>query len=59
MTDNVAPFMKRFYQLALMPFYLLRLFGKEKRFVNIYAAVMSYKLRRQFRYTVVSCQKPF
>ena len=58
MTDNVAPFMKRFYQLAFFPFSLLRLVGQEKRYVNIYAAVKSYQLRNQFTYTVVSCQKP-
>ena len=57
-SDNVVPFMKRFYQLAFVPFQLLRIIGKERRFVNIFAAVKSYNLRHQFRYTIISSQKP-
>ena len=50
--------MKRFYQLAYVPFQLLRLTRNSQRYVNIYAAVRSYQLRDQLLYSIVTSRKP-
>lgn len=57
-TKNVEPFMKRLYQIAFVPYYSLKLFGKEKKYINTYAGVRSYQLRHEFQYTVVKSFKP-
>jgi ubiquinone/menaquinone biosynthesis C-methylase UbiE len=53
-----APFMRRLYELAYIPFHILKLLGKEKNYVNIFAGVRSYQLRHEFQYTIIRAQKP-
>jgi hypothetical protein len=58
LTLKVVPFMSYLYILAVIPFLILRLFNKEEKFINIYSAVMSYKLRKYFHYVCISGNKP-
>jgi ubiquinone/menaquinone biosynthesis C-methylase UbiE len=57
-TKNMEPTMSRFYQLAWLPYHLLKLFGREKNYVNIFAGVCSYQLRHQFEYCMIRAEKP-
>jgi len=57
-THRVEPFMKRLYQIAFIPYYTLKLFGKESNYVNTFAGVKSYQLRNQFHYTIMKSYKP-
>lgn len=57
-TREMIPNMKIFYELAYIPFHIFKLFRKEKNYINIYAAVKSYKLRHLFQYTVIKAYKP-
>lgn len=57
-TKNVAPFMKRLYQIAFVPFHILKLFGKEKNYTNTYVGYISFGLRDQFQYSLISAVKP-
>jgi sterol 24-C-methyltransferase len=57
-TTRMIPFMKRLYQIAFAPYYVLKIFQKEKNHVNTFAGVRSYQLRHQFHYTVIKAHKP-
>lgn len=52
-TDEVEPMLKRLYQLAIIPFQLVRIFGLQRRFVNVWSAVAGYRHRRYFQYNIV------
>jgi sterol 24-C-methyltransferase len=56
-TKEVIPFMRRLYYLALVPFYLFKLLGCEKKYINVFAAVKSYQLKHLFQYTVIKANK--
>ena len=47
-TEHVVPFMHQLYRLAYLPFYLLKLFGKETHYINTFAGFRSYQLRSHF-----------
>jgi SAM-dependent methyltransferase len=51
------PFMRRLYRIGIIPFRVLKVFGKERRFVNLFSAVRSYELRNYLYYVVVMARK--
>lgn len=57
-TKEMEPFMRRLYELAYIHFHILKAFGREKRYVNTFAAVRSYQLRHEFQYTIIRGYKP-
>jgi ubiquinone/menaquinone biosynthesis C-methylase UbiE len=59
-SEYIRPFMSRLYQIAVIPYYVLKIFGKEKQHLNTYVAISSYKKdqRKTFHYTVVKATKP-
>ena len=57
-TKYMVPFMKRLYQLAIIPYGLMKMTKQEKKHVNAYAAVISYPRHHQFHYTIMRGYKP-
>lgn len=57
-TQNMVPFMKKLHDVAFIPYYVLKMFGKQKGHVNTFAGVRSYQLRHEFHYTVIKAEKP-
>lgn len=47
-TPRMERFMKRLHDIALVPYYLMRLMGQAETHVNAYAGVRSYRQRHQF-----------
>lgn len=58
MTSNMEPFMRRLYLLAFIPYNLLKLFGKERNYINTFAGVRSYQLRDEYHYLGIKAHKP-
>lgn len=56
--DNIVPMLRRFYQLAIVPFTVLRWLHREDRFVNGRSSVYGYKYRSDFGYNIVTAVKP-
>jgi sterol 24-C-methyltransferase len=57
-TERMTPMLRRFHQIAYLPFQLLRLLGREERFVNARSAVAGYEYRRYFGYNIVIGARP-
>jgi sterol 24-C-methyltransferase len=59
-TDRMRPFMRRLYELAFLPYYLLKLFGKERNHLNTFVGFKSYRpqQRSTFHYVVMKGIKP-
>lgn len=57
-TKEMEPFMKRLHDLALIPYHILKLFGKEEGYVNTFAGVRSYELRHLYQYSMIKSRKP-
>lgn len=57
-TKNITPFMRSLYLLGFVPYYILKAFNNEKKYVNTFAGVRSYQLRDQFQYSIIRAQKP-
>jgi ubiquinone/menaquinone biosynthesis C-methylase UbiE len=55
-TSSVIPMLRRFYQIAIIPYQFIKLFGGKERFVNTRSAVAGYKFRRHYRYNVVTAE---
>lgn len=53
-TVNMIPMLKRFWQIGVIPYQLIKLFKKEKHFVNTTSGVELYKHRDKFRYNIIS-----
>lgn len=53
-TFSVVPMLRRFYQIAIVPYQLIRLFGGQQRFVNARSAVAGYAYRHFYRYNIVT-----
>ena len=60
-TSRILPMLKRFYQLAYVPYQIIRALGLEERFVNTTAGYECYKNVRKnpayFRYNIVTANK--
>lgn len=57
-TGHVLPMFKRLYQIAIVPYQVIKIFGKEKKFVNATAAVTLWRYRNDFRYNIITASKP-
>ena len=59
-TQNIRPFMRMLYRLAILPYGLTKLLGNEKSHLNTYVGVKSYqkKQRPSFHYVIVKAYKP-
>lgn len=49
-TSHVIPFIRKLRNLAKLPYYFLRVFGKEKRFINIYTGFNLFPIRHGCHY---------
>lgn len=58
LTANILPMLKRFYQIAVVPYWVLDKLGWTDRLVNAQAAIAGYRQRDKFRYNLVVGRKP-
>lgn len=58
-TSRVAPMLKKFYQLAYVPYFFIKLLRLQRKFVNTTAGVELYNLRNDdlFRYNIITATK--
>ena len=58
-TERVTPMLKRFYELAYIPYIFINLFNIHKRFVNATAAYIGYKTlyKDYWRYNIITATK--
>ena len=60
-TQQVTPMLKRFHQLAFIPYKFIKLFGLQRRFVNATAGAEGYEnlsKKDYWRYNIVTASKP-
>jgi len=57
-SENIKPMTRLFYALAVVPYWFVKAFGAEKRFVNTVAGVGSWRGRERWRYVAISAVKP-
>jgi len=59
-TQNIIPSFERLYKLARMPYFFVKLFRLQKHFINLTAAVESFKpiKRGLMRYCIFTAKKP-
>jgi ubiquinone/menaquinone biosynthesis C-methylase UbiE len=57
-SQNVRPMLRLFFVLAVVPYFLVTLFGLERWFVNTVAGTRGYLDREHWRYVAVSATKP-
>jgi sterol 24-C-methyltransferase len=55
---NVLPMFRFFYILALLPYCIFRIFGKEAHVVNAMAAVEFYRCGEDIQYLMIRATKP-
>jgi sterol 24-C-methyltransferase len=58
LSENVLPMLRMFYVLAFVPYWIIRVLGLKKYFVNTVAGYEGYKYRGMGRYIAVSAGKP-
>lgn len=56
-TERMIPMLRRFWLMGIIPYQIVRFFGKEKKFVNTTSGVELYKYRDDFRYNIVTAVK--
>lgn len=56
-TARMVPMLRRFWMMGIIPYQVVKLFGKEKKFVNTTSGVELYKHRDKFRYNIVTALK--
>ncbi|KAI1318919.1 S-adenosyl-L-methionine-dependent methyltransferase [Xylariaceae sp. FL0255] len=57
-SENIVPLTRVFFLLALIPYFIVRLFGLERWFINTVAGVESYRGRKHWHYLAISATKP-
>lgn len=53
-TERMVPMLRRFWMMGIVPYQIVKLFGKEKKFVNTTSGVELYRYRNDFRYNIVT-----
>jgi len=53
----MMPMLKKFWQLGILPYQFIKLFGLQLQFVNTTAGVELYRYRNDFRYNIVQAIK--
>jgi ubiquinone/menaquinone biosynthesis C-methylase UbiE len=56
-TKRILPMLHKFSQIALLPYQIIKLFGRQKKYVNTTSGVELYRYRNDFRYNVISAEK--
>jgi len=56
-TDKMLPMLKRFWQMGVLPYQIIKLAGKRKKYVNTTAGVELYKYRKDFKYNIITATK--
>ena len=56
-TERIVPMLRRFNQIAAVPYQLIKLLGLQKRFVNTTSGVELYRYRNSYRYNIITAQK--
>jgi ubiquinone/menaquinone biosynthesis C-methylase UbiE len=57
-TQEALPTAERFYQLAWVPYQICKLFGVEKKYINTYTAIESYRHKTSVQYWIIKSTKP-
>lgn len=57
MSEHIAPILRLFYILAIIPYLVLKFFHLEHHFVNVMAGVEGYRCRSMWRYTQLTGRK--
>ncbi|KAJ9134317.1 Methyltransferase type 11 [Pleurostoma richardsiae] len=57
-SENILPMLKIFWVLALVPYFLVKLFHMEKYFINTVAGYQAYRGHQFWRYVAVTATKP-
>lgn len=53
-TARIVPMLRRFWIMGIVPYQIVRVFGKEKKFVNTTSGVELYRYRGDFCYNIVT-----
>jgi len=56
-TERIVPMLRRFWQMGIIPYQIVKLLGKEKKFVNTTSGVETYRYRDDFRYNIITAVK--
>ena len=57
-SDNVAPMLRLFFLVAIIPYLIIQLLGLESYFPNASAAVVFWRYQRHIQYLAISATKP-
>ncbi|KAH8906163.1 S-adenosyl-L-methionine-dependent methyltransferase [Coniochaeta sp. PMI_546] len=57
-SENIRPMLLLFSVLAVVPFFIIRLFRAEKYFINTVGGATAYWGQKHWRYVVLSARKP-
>ena len=57
-SENIRPMLWLFWFIALVPFFFVRLFHLEKRFINTVAGYQGYRGEQFWRYVALTATKP-
>ncbi|KAI0106601.1 S-adenosyl-L-methionine-dependent methyltransferase [Hypoxylon sp. NC0597] len=57
-SDNIRPMTRIFFLLAIVPYFIVRILGLERYFINTVAGVESYRGRGHWHYVAISATKP-
>lgn len=56
-TDRITPMLKRFWNMGIIPYQIITLLGKQKKYVNTTSSVELYRYRDKFRYNIITATK--
>lgn len=56
-TERIYPMLHRFYKMGIIPYQLITLLGKQKKYVNTTSGVELYRYRNKFRYNIIVATK--
>lgn len=57
-SDNIRPMTRTFFLLAIIPYYIIKLFRLERFFINTIAGVNTYLGHGRWRYVAITATKP-
>ncbi|KAI1841680.1 hypothetical protein JX266_012145 [Neoarthrinium moseri] len=57
-SDNIRPMTRFFFLLAIIPYYIIKLFHLERFFINTVAGVNTYLGHGRWRYVAITATKP-
>ncbi len=59
-TPRMMPMLRRFYQIAYLPYKLIKLLGLQRKFINATAAAEGYKIMKEgriWRHNIITATK--